>query len=72
MLKSPTDPDTCILCGADLTPQGFWSRLFKPRFPRCEPPTADCYRGLAEKMGFHPSDEEVAEQVARARGWSGR
>lgn len=70
-MSPPSDPDTCILCGARLPVDRRWAitRLLNPRFPRCTPPTEACYRGLAARLGItNLDDERVREVMRRARG----
>lgn len=61
--------DRCIMCGAPLPPDTRWAivRWLNPKPPVCRPATEDCYRGLAASLGFTPTDEQVADALARAR-----
>lgn len=61
--------DYCIMCGAPLPEDTRWKivRLFNPRPPWCRPATEECYRGLAKRMGFTPTEKDIAEALANAK-----
>lgn len=62
------EDDHCILCGAILPPDRRWriARVLSPRFPRCTPATEACYRGLADRLGAKPTDDDVKRAVRQA------
>jgi hypothetical protein len=59
----------CLMCGTLLPHDRRWTiaSALAPRFPRCNPPTEACYRGLAARVGAKPSDAQVADALRRSR-----
>lgn len=68
-MNHPHGSDYCLLCGKPLPADRRWriTKMFAPRFPVCDPATEECFRGLARRMGAHPTDAQVAEAVRNAR-----